>query len=139
MRRRPGPGGDAGFTLVELLVVMIIIGILAAIAVPVFLNQRTKAHDAGLQSDLRTIALSEETYYTDHETYLAVSATATPTIIDSIALTPGAVAGVELNSTGQAFCVRITSDRASRPRVHVSSRGGLQPVGVSTCPAPATY
>ncbi len=67
-RGDPGQGGqprDEGFTLIELLVVIIILGILAAIAIPVFFNQREKAYDAAMKSDIHTLAQFEEAYLVD--------------------------------------------------------------------------
>ena|SRR5215208_127716 len=57
---------ESGFTLVELLVVMLILGILAAIAIPAFLNQRSKANDSDAKSAANTAQEAIETLATDN-------------------------------------------------------------------------
>jgi len=74
-RRR---AADDGFSLIELLVVMIIIGILASIAIPIFLNQRQTAYDTQAKSDTRTAATMEVSYFTDFGAYSPSPVTLTP-------------------------------------------------------------
>ncbi len=63
MRPRPG------FTIIELLIVVVIIGILAAIAIPKFANTKEKAYVASMKADLRNLVGSEEGYLVDFQTY----------------------------------------------------------------------
>lgn len=62
MRKRDS---DAGFTLVELMVVVLIIAILIAIAVPTFMGARTRAQDRAAQSNLRNALTAAKVYYSD--------------------------------------------------------------------------
>jgi type IV pilus assembly protein PilA len=62
-------GDERGFTLIELMVVVLIIAILIAIAIPTFLGARQRAQDKASQSSLRNGLTAAKTIYTDSETY----------------------------------------------------------------------
>jgi prepilin-type N-terminal cleavage/methylation domain-containing protein len=64
-----------GFTLVELLIVTVIIGVLASIAIPSFGSTKEKAYIASMKSDLRNLATAQEAYYSEHNAHKAGSAT----------------------------------------------------------------
>jgi type IV pilus assembly protein PilA len=66
-----------GFTLIELMIVIAIIGILAAIAIPQFSAYRTRSFNSAATSDLRNAATAQEAYFVDNQQYTATEATLT--------------------------------------------------------------
>lgn len=75
-----------GFTLVEIMIVVAIIALLAAIAIPNLLRARLQANESAAQAALKTIATAEVTYRTANSTYgtLTQLSTANPPYIDSV-------------------------------------------------------
>jgi len=66
---------DEGFTLIELMVVVLIIAVLVAIAIPSFLGFRSRAQDRSAQADIRNVLLAEKAEWTDNGAFTETEAT----------------------------------------------------------------
>jgi type IV pilus assembly protein PilA len=71
---------ESGFTLIELMVVVLIIAILIAIAIPTFLGARQRAQNRAAQSSLRNALTAAKTIYTDSQAYTS----ATPAAMEGV-------------------------------------------------------
>ena len=74
---RQGEDKQGGFTLIELMVVVMIIAILVGIAIPAFLGARKRAQDTASKSNLRNGLGTAQTIFTDNQAYLATAAMVT--------------------------------------------------------------
>jgi type IV pilus assembly protein PilA len=119
---------ESGFTLVELLVVMLILGILAAIAIPSFFNQRDKARDADAKADARTAQTAMETFATDNGGSYATAAadgsdlkTIEPTLNDATIAVSG--------QSAKGYTITVDSDTTNKFSIQRFDGGGTEAEG----------
>ncbi|MDX8388301.1 MAG: prepilin-type N-terminal cleavage/methylation domain-containing protein [Ghiorsea sp.] len=97
-----------GFTLIELMIVVAIIGILASIAIPQFSSFRAKAFNSSAIADLHSLSLAQEGVYTDYQFYGSTQLVATAA---------GAAAGIaaSVGAPSQILMVTATAVGQSMP------------------------
>lgn len=92
----------AGFTLVELLIVVVVLGILATIAIPKYQQMREKSFIAAVTSDLKSFASQQEIYLSDNSTYAGSVTALQPdlTQTDQVTLSVNEATGTGWAATG---------------------------------------
>jgi prepilin-type N-terminal cleavage/methylation domain-containing protein len=97
-----------GFTLIELMIVIAIIAILAAILIPNFLHARAEAQTAGCEGNEKQIATALEEYAVDHNGSYGAGGTVTSTLLGTLYLgvtpkDPVDASNYSVNTTGASY------------------------------------
>lgn len=131
--RRATLADDTGFTLVELLVTLAIVGVLLAIAVPAYLNFAAKSQSTAALSEVREVIPSANAYYVENSSFTGMTPHSLRSGYDSgLTISSGGSTGIVSangDGNGQSFCISAVSDGHW---AHYSGPGGTVTADPST-------
>ena len=132
---------EAGFTLVELMIVVLIVAILIAIAMVTFPATRDRAQDRDAQADLRNALSAEKAHFADREAYTQVraelAAIEPALVFDAAADQPPTVGSVAYAASGSTVTLATRSATGTCFYLRDSSTGGTTYLKNTDCDQPS--